>query len=267
MNKKSCVLGILFILSLVVLVNAQGPSSIQIQNTVTEILDKATAAVEPITVWVLGETADVGDYPASAVLFAKLLFFIVILSVVFIALNQVDFFQDHPPAMWAIIIAVSVLAVRFISDSLIPTILLPYSTFGIALASGAPLILSFIVIEVLLGNARFKTLRKILWVLLAVVFVVLWIVRWDELGSSGRWIYLGTAIASIALLLLDGTIQGTLHRMKLDKVTSTSRSRLLLHYKRQIAEAANDVTQGVITPAEHDRIVNRARRMIVKYSK
>ena len=120
----------------------------------------------------LGETLE-GD-----LLFAKVLFLIIVFSIVWASLNKVDFFNETTWVLWLVSVAASVLAIRWIDEgSLVETILLPYSAFGVAITAGLPFVLYFFVVM----NFK-KTIRKLSWVFFAVIFIGLWFSRSGEKG-------------------------------------------------------------------------------------
>src|SRR3989344_8922771 len=74
---------------------------------VKEVVDNVVAGGEPIFSALLGEVPE-GQY-----LFAKVLFLIIILSIVWIVLDKVEIFSDNTWALAIISIAVSILSTRF----------------------------------------------------------------------------------------------------------------------------------------------------------
>jgi hypothetical protein len=138
---------------------------------------------------------------------AKVLFLIIILAIAFIVLEKVPLIQERAWVLWLISIAVALLSVRWMGDSeIIQAIILPYSAFGIALSAGIPFFLYFFVVK------EFNRIgRKIAWILFAVVFVGLWVMRFNDFSSAGgkafSFIYLITAVLALIMLLADKSIQ------------------------------------------------------------
>jgi hypothetical protein len=190
-------------LSVFVFAETADPTVKQIQtfgDTVYEVF-------RPFLERIIGHASD------NDVFLAKSMFLLVILMVIWVALGKVSFFTEYKWVHWIVTIAVSVLAVRWFSDiKIIRTAILPYSVLGIVIACGIPFVIYFFIVE----SLRSRTMRKVAWVLFAVVFVALWITRSSDVGKWG-FIYLITAGASIVVLSLDGTIQKMFKRMSIER--------------------------------------------------
>ena len=168
--------------------------------------------------------AILGDTPDGELLFAKVLFFAIILSIVFLTLGRIELFESKPSVLWVVSIAASILSIRFISDdNIISSIILPYSTLGIAISAALPFIVYFMVVELGMPGPRNKTFRKIAWIFFAVIFIGLWISRdvpVDSENAWAYWIYPITAALSLIMLNMDGTIQRWRAKMRTEKATS-----------------------------------------------
>jgi len=210
-----------------------------------------------------------GDTPSGEWLFAKVLFFIIILSMVWLALSRIPFFNPDEGAqlwvIWVVAIAVSLLAVRFIGNSeWIATIILPYSTLGIVLAAGFPFIIYFILVELMLAGPGYKTIRKVAWIFFAVVFIGLFVSRADEVGSA-RNIYFVTAILSLLVTFFDGTFQKMIHNMQLDRMNAKSPARQMI--LEQIGRNDDLLARGLITKAEHRKVKKDLGQRLLLYNK
>ena len=218
-------------------------SAASIVEDLNSFIDGSIEFFNPISAKILGDTTSGQD------LFAKLLFFIIVLSLVWMALYQIPFFSPANGTglwvIWTISIAVSILAIRFISDSQwIQTIILPYSTLGIVLAAGFPFAIYFILIDLGLKGPGYKTIRKVAWVFFAVVFIGLFVSRSEQVGSA-RNIYFATAGLAFIVALMDGTVQMMLHRMHMDRILGESKENesdviqaKLVWYNKQYAKGA-----------------------------
>ena len=77
-------------------------------------------------------------------LFERILFLFILLSIVYIVLGNIPVIADNIGARWIITIAVSLLSTRFLTETqLVKGILLPYGVLGIALTAGIPIIILF----------------------------------------------------------------------------------------------------------------------------
>ena len=211
------IIGLVLSIFLISVVSAQSNFATSANNVIEGFVD----AIEPFAKYVLGSSAGIGDFSAGEILFAKILFFMILLGVIWTALEKVDFFSETAWMHWIVSIGVSILAIRFLGNSLVPMLILPYSVLGVAIAAGFPFVVYFIIVEMGMVGNKNKTFRKIAWGFFAVIFVVLWSLRNESLGDAG-WIYILTALISLLMLAMDGTIQRIFAKMKLEKNLSVS---------------------------------------------
>ena len=206
--KKTNIL--VFLMSLILVVNFVPFANAGLASDVNDLIDGVVDVFTPITERVLGTT------PGAEWLFAKFLFLLIIFSVVWAALTQIDFFKENDWVLWIVSIAVSVLSTRFIaSEKLIQTILLPYTTMGVVITAGLPFIIFSLVVTVGLKKSS-QVVRRLAWVFFAVVFIGLWLSRIEEMGTSG-YVYLVFAIASFIMIKMDGTFQRWQRVMEVEK--------------------------------------------------
>ena len=168
-----------------------------IQQTSQGIVDSITGALSPVFEGILGDTSN------SEFFFAKILIIILIISIVYAALSAsgINTLTEHAWVLWTVSIIVSILGVRFLTDELIQTIALPNSAFAVAVSAGIPFVLVFLMIR---GFAPFA--QRLAWGFFAIIFLGLWIVRGDELGSVA-FIYPLVAALAIIMAFLEGIIQ------------------------------------------------------------
>ena len=218
------VLGLLMVsMSLGFVSAAEGDAPVKV---IQEGVKSGYSAVEPILKFAVGDTSD-----SPELFLAKILLAIIIFSIIWMALSKIAFFQENDWSMWTVGIAVSLLAIRWLgNESIINTIILPYSALGIAISAGLPFVLAFLIIE----NNFNKTMRKIGWVFFIVIFVGLWIMRAGKSGTEAvggpvgpfAWIYLATAGLALAVLLFDGTIQKLMSKSKIERIQSSHNSQM-----------------------------------------
>lgn len=189
-----------------------------------------------------------GDYISNDMLFAKLLFFVIVLGMVHFALRRVSFFEQQNKALYGIIVfAVSVLATRWLgTKSLIQTIILPYSTLGVAISAGLPFIIYFLMIDIGFKNTPendYSILRKFAWVLFIVIFIGLWFSRTEIINQSGGYgyIYTVTLIASVGVLLFDGTISRVWAKAELNRTMYSMASKTAREMKRELSKLYEDL--------------------------
>lgn len=204
------ILGI-FLISMMNLV-AAAPLA-DVVNGVQTGIDTIVDSLNPVLKQIVGEN-DGGD-----IFLAKILFLIIIFAIAWKALERIDFFSENEWILWTVSVAVSILAIRWIGNTdVVNTILLPYSAFGVAIMSGLPFVLYFLIVK-----DFNRTIRKVSWIFFIVVFVGLWIMRSGEAENTvGKfaYVYLATAGLALAVLLFDGTIQKINQKIKAEKAMS-----------------------------------------------
>lgn len=209
------VLGI-FLFSMMGIVSAGPVEGIQ------DFAEGVYVLISPVLEKVVGPTED------TDIFLMKILFLIIILALVWKALENIPFFEETAWVLWIVSISVSILATRWITGTeVINTILLPYSALGIALTAGLPFLAYFFLVK-----DFSTTLRKVSWVFFIVVFVGLWIMRSGDGSLVGgavgnfAYIYLATAGLSLLVLMFDGTIQRIMSKSKIDKIHSLHKGKL-----------------------------------------
>lgn len=245
---------VVFLLVSVSLVSAQDASSLA--ASVSGFIDNAVSVINPIASKILGET------PGGSLLFAKVLFLIIILAIVWIALDRAGIFSDRPWILAIISIAVSILATRFLTMSeWINAIILPYSALGIAITALLPLLIYFYFVEKVIIS---RTLRKIAWIFAAVVFIGLYFTRLDELQKL-VWIYPAAAASCIVFLFLDKTIQRAFKRSQAEATREVAESRRRAQVTKERAELEQQKLDGTITDADYRTQDQRLRKLERKY--
>ena len=175
----------------------------------------------------------IGDTGGSEFFLAKILLMIIILIVSWVSLDQIELFSAYSWANWWISIAVSILAIRWIGDDgLIESIILPYSTLGVAITAAIPFLIFFFIVE---KNIESKTFRRVAWIFFATIFIALWATRTD-LGI-GKHIYGWTAVASILVLILDGTIRRMFSNIKHENYTAVHNNRMINYWRGEMKDA------------------------------
>ncbi len=195
-----------------------------------QVIDLVEGIVGPFASVFLGGE---GDF-----LFERILFFVIVLSIVYVILStKVPIFSEQPTLVWIVTIAISLLSTRFLTETqIIKTIILPHSVLGIALSAAIPLIIFFFFVESF-GNSA--VLRKTLWLFFLVVFIGLWASRYDELGDFS-WIYMMTGIAAFFFFLFDGTIRRVIERSKMEARNVGTKEAYLTRLRRDLVDIRNN---------------------------
>jgi len=209
-----------------------------------------------------------GETISDGLLFAKLLFLLIILGIIHFALKRVSFFENQNPWLYGIIVGgVAVLATRWLgTESLLNTIILPYSVLGIAISAGLPFIIYFLFIEFGFQGREYSILRKVAWVFFIVVFMGLWYARSEPIrdaGSYAPYIYPVTLIASILVLLFDGTIQRAWEKSDFNKSISSINSKTIRELRREYRKLGEDLGD-VSYDSEEGKDIRKRRKEIRK---
>ena len=149
------------------------------------ILDDITAAINdivkpasPILKFIIGDTPD------GEMLLVKMLALILISAVAYNGTRKVPGIQDSKALSSLVAITVAILGTRYLtSKQIVEFIWLPQGVFAVAIATLTPFILYFFLIE----SFESRVVRKVGWIIFAVMFLALSIYRWDNLKVGTEW--------------------------------------------------------------------------------
>lgn len=261
MKKRVYGFALLFLFASILLVNASfvsaGPVE-EIQSFFGGIVD----LLNPVLQYIIGDSTGIANFDSSAVFLIKLLVLVIVFAVVWAALRNVTFFSEYNWVLIVVSVAVSILATRFVGTENLLNILLPYTTLGIVISAGLPFVIWFLIINVGFSGPGNKLVRRIAWIFFAVVFLILWFSRWDDLDAASASVYPLTALVAIILMFLDGTINRIMTTFRIEKAQAGNRSELLTDLQRKINQADSDLAAGIITQKQRDTRVNGYRRQI-----
>jgi len=168
----------------------------------------------------------IGEAENGETFLAKILFLVIIFTVLFVALGNIDFFSERVWPLWLVSIAAAILSIRWFSSEFVSTVILPYSALGIAVSAGLPFALYFLIVK----EFKVTLARKTSWAFFAVVFIGLYFSRWDELGNFG-FIYLVTAVVALLMIPFDAQFQKARVKSQIEKihtVQTKKRAKLLM---------------------------------------
>lgn len=196
-------------------------------DVVNNVLSAATEVARPILELGFGSMGALEDGSLPLMFVAKILLFILLVSLVRIALSNLDFFNTRKATVWWISLIVGFLGIRTLTPEWIATILLPYTTLGIVMTAGLPFVVYFLAII----GFKSPTMRRIAWIFFAVVFFSVYSLRLeitpDVQLAKAMLIYPITALIAVLFAVFDGTIKRLWNRMKTEKTLST---RQQIHY-------------------------------------
>jgi len=213
-----------------------------------------------------------GENLTDGLLFAKLLFLLIILGIVHFALKRVPFFEDQNKLLYGIIVfGVAFLATRWLgTQTLLETIILPYSVLGITISAGLPFIIYFLFIEFGFKGKEYVTLRKFAWVFFIVVFIGLWYARSETIrdaGSYAPYIYPVTLIASILVLIFGRRIQRVWEESDFNKSLSSIASRSIRELGRELRELHEEERYAPPNSQDEREIRKRKKEIISQIRK
>ena len=181
-------------------------------------------------------------------LFARALFLLVVLVVVWAVISRVPLFSSNPWMVFIISAAVALLSTRFLlQKEWVEVILLPYSAFGIAITAFLPLLIYAYFVESAINS---KTLRKIAWILAAVVFIGLWYTRRSVLIGGAGYVYPVAAVACFAFLAFDGTIRRAWKKVTIEnKLAQDPKKWRIYIEKEKDVQALREALSSTTIPA------------------
>ncbi len=245
------VVGLLFVQ--IALAQTQGPPAPQLsfENAISNLevaVDDLYGLVESPLQFVVGEAE------TAELFLMKVLFFILIFSLVWVISDRIPVISEKGFVKFLVGFIVSFLSLRgFASSEIVQTVILPYSAFGVALASAIPFVMAFFVIRDF--PLQWK---KISWMFFAVVFVGLWIVRSDAVGNFGS-IYLITAVLGVAMLLLDKTIQKWWRNQEVENLRGIRHDKERRRILREANQLDEDLANQVLNPGQYKYNFDRLR--------
>jgi hypothetical protein len=202
------------------------------QNQILDnIIGSTSQAISSIFAPIFG--AGFGEF-----LFAKILLFFLIFAIVFVALKNIELFDDNKPVHIVLTTVTSILAVRYLRPGeFLNALLLPYTALGGALITLLPLIIFFYFVRTS-GIGPFG--RRAAWGIYAIFFIMLWGTR--QFSSSGtiNWIY-SIGIAFIIInLIFDKSIQAYFGRGDIEAHKQQIRNKIIAKYETELEEIAEN---------------------------
>lgn len=229
--------------------------------------------LDPVLTFILGEPLESAQ--SSEIYLSKIMFFAVVFCLVWVTITKIDFLSENQIVLWVVSIAVSLLSTRWLTQNeIVNSILLPYDALGITLSAFLPILLIFVFIEIGLQGRRRKPIRKIAWVIFAVVFFIFWFVRYEqvsEVGEAIMWVYPISALICLGLFIFDGTIQKFLKKFEMDK-RNVERIQIS---KEELEERKNRVDKlwreamkrkDLHAISEHEKTLEEIDKQILKLS-
>ncbi|MBX4196239.1 hypothetical protein KW805_01485 [Candidatus Pacearchaeota archaeon] len=228
---------VLVSLSLFLIVMSVVPVSAatNIGQALGDFIENVVNALRPLLEFLVGEivpaSASAKDIAAN-IFMSKLLLLVLVFVITWSVVKTIPTLNSNNTIIIIISVIVSMLSVRFLPENFIQTIMLPYTTYGVAITALLPFVIFFF-----LTQGFGKTGRRLAWILFAVAFLGLYIARIDELGEAA-WIYPLAAVAALVMVVFDGTLHKFRENIQLDKAQTAAAG----HHRIQLQKELNDVT-------------------------
>ena len=168
-------------------------------------------------------------------LFAKIMLFFLLFAIIFVALKNIEIFEENRPVHIILTTITSIFAVRYLKPGeFINAILLPYTALGASLASFLPLLIFFYFVHKS-GMGPFG--RRAAWFTYGLFFIMLWGTReYDSLGTA-NWVYIIALIFILASLIFDKSIHRYFSEVDYEKAKSYVYDREILKLEEDYARA------------------------------
>lgn len=217
------------------------------------------SVVMPIAKWIIGEQA--AENPEN--FFTLILLFILLISVLWAVTTRIPLLGEYTWVQFIISFAVSVISIRFLglteNTEWFKAILLPNHVLGVAILCVLPLVVYVFFVESV-GEGK-PILRKVLFLLGAVVFIMIYLTRYDEFSKmdTGGFllnpvnIYLYATLASLVLLFADGTISGLWHKAKTESYLAEGKNKIARQLLKDLSDLDEAYAAGRIDRAGYKK--------------
>ncbi|MBI2629382.1 hypothetical protein HYW74_04840 [Candidatus Pacearchaeota archaeon] len=256
------ILSIIAFFSIINFVSAQPQSnffeSLDLGIGITQIIYQMTEFFRPIFEFLLG------PYASTQFFYAKVLLLILMFVFVYWALDRLPLFQGYRSITLVIATAVSILAIRYLSENdLILGILLPYGTFGVVLTTLIPFFLFGYMIH---ATGMPGIGRKVGWGFFGIVFFILWRTKAGEIGDISNYIYTGTLIGVAVMLVFDKSVHAYFRGLEMKEFEKQTYEAEVANLQRELFQLAQSGASGPQIDARTNRIKRRLRHLGAKYA-
>lgn len=249
-----------FLFSFVSIRNQSITGQVSLIDGIQSVGSSVIEILEPFAKFLLG--GDANQTLTGEILFTRVLLLVLMIGIVWNALDTIPFFKKQRVVLNITAIIVSLLAIRGISETeLIETILLPYTAFGIALSAGIPFVIYFIIINLSLKEKNLSAFRRIAWIFFAVIFIGLYFMRYDELGNFS-YIYPVTAFLAVIMAIMDGSLSKFFRKHEVKKLKNLFQHEQVLGLRRRIRKLKEDIAEGEDNPKEIKDLIDHLERKI-----
>ena len=254
-----------FLLGFVNIRNQSITGQVSLIDGIGQVADSVIQILGPVIKFLIGEGVD--ETLTGEFLFTRVLLLILMVGIVWNALDRINFFKKQRVVLNITTVVVSLLAVRGMASSdLINTILLPYTALGIALSAGIPFVIYFIVVNISFKKKNLSAFRRIAWAFFAVIFIGLYFMRYDELGDFS-YIYPVTAILALIMAIMDGSLSKFFRKHEVRKLKDLFKHEQVLGLRRRIRNLKEDIAEGEGNSGEIKDLIDHLEEKIITLNK
>jgi len=250
---------VLLFVSLINLVGAQVNDPIEPNKIILSVINWAKSNYGPLFGALFGSNT-LNDF-----LFAKILMFFLIFSVVYIALGKIDLFANKRLILVVVTTVVSILSVRYLKeDTFIEGLMLPYGGMGAAIVVFLPLLIYFMFVH---NSVAGSFGRRAAWLIYAAFFTALWWSRQGNISGTAHTAYLVGIIFIGVAFAFDQSIHSYFKYADFAKARSVSGKRQIRHLKKELWELDDLFAKKLVTLSEYNKRVDEISRTIRTLSK
>ncbi len=188
---------------------------------------------------------------SGAVLFEKLLVFILLVAVIYVVTKRIPLFSEQNVVRWIVAIVIPLIGVRFIEMSAFFAIFTQYSIFSIIITSVVPFIIYFYFLYNIAGVHGI--IRKIGWLVFVGIYIGLWSTS-DTSSSSS--IFFWTFVVGLVMLFGDNTINKKLEAVERFKTDKHALEMERASVRREIDRIREDIRASRITQSVGKEMLN-----------
>jgi hypothetical protein len=161
-----------------------------------DLINIAVDFFQPLLQVLLG-----GENWTGYLLFEKLILFILIAALVYVAIAKVGFFDNNKAVIWIITLAVPLLGVRWMDFEWLNYIIVQYQVIGVVLTVMLPFIIYLFFVH---GVSHSSSFRRIAWAFYLAIYYGIWTTS-PTTGLVDN-AYVWTMLVAVGLIIFDPII-------------------------------------------------------------
>jgi len=221
-------------------------------NTISGVLT-------PIAETLLNKKADSGDLFSSDTLLLYFLFFVLLSIIVWTVLDTMPIFYTHNGITGIVSAIVAIISIRFLDETWIRSMVLPYSAMGVAILSLIPLTVYIIWVEKVFRSPSFK---RAAFMVGAVVFFGLWVFRsGDPQLGNAVWTYLIGMVVLLLMMIFSPLIDRFQHKIAGEAMHSRLADQSERHILNEFSLLENARNHGMSDSEYNRQRADLERRM------